>query len=79
MLTGGEHGLLFMGRGGRDSIYLGRVAYENVVAHRLGLVSSRRSTHLLRTVALPSIYSNLPLFTYYLGTTPSYSLNVLFS
>jgi hypothetical protein len=28
MLTGGEHGLLFMGRGGRDSIYLGRVVKD---------------------------------------------------
>ncbi len=34
--------------------YLGRVAYENVLARPLGLVSSRRPAHPPRTFASPT-------------------------
>ncbi len=49
------------------------VAYENLRSLPVGLVGYRRSSHLLRTFALPIIYFNLPLLSYRLGTTPSYS------
>ncbi len=51
----------------------GMVAYENLRSLPVGLVGYRRSSHLLRTFALPIIYFNLPLLSYRLGTTPSYS------
>jgi len=60
-------------------INVSRVAYENVVARLLRLVSSRRSTHLLRTFTLPTTYLYSLLRIYYLGTTSLYSLTFLFS
>jgi len=62
----------------RTVTYIGRVAHENVLARLFGLVSSRCFPHPLRTFALPSIYSYLPSRTYYAGTAPFCSLDILF-
>lgn len=42
------------------AVYQGRVAHQNVVALRVGLVSSRCFHHLSRTVASPAVHSSSP-------------------
>lgn len=58
--------------------YLGRVAHENVVALRVGLVSSRCFPHPPRIVALLSTHSLLSSRTHCAGIAFFCSLNVLF-